>query len=89
MLRRGDLHADAHEREREPGGDDPFALAVHAAARVDDEADGDGAVFVAEERDALRLSILVHGERLTGQARDETVLAVYDRDVQDDEIGAR
>jgi hypothetical protein len=75
--------------ERQSGRDDAVAAALHAAAAVDHQADGDGCVFVLEELNRLRPAVLEHGERLAGKSADEPGPLVDDADAQHDELRTR
>src|SRR5580704_3922029 len=58
------------------GSDNPCELRTHAAAVVDDQADGYGSIFLLEESELLRTAILEHGEVRESQSRDDISLCV-------------
>ena len=76
-------------RERHACGDHQVAIGRHAAARVDEQADGDRRVLVVEEADFLRLFVLENAKRVLTEAADVAALLVPDGDVQDDQLGLR
>src|SRR5262249_36522352 len=75
--------------ERECGGFDFGALVFHAAAVVDDQAEGYRNVFVFESADLLRNFVLGDGERGSRQTADEVPALIEDRGVQDYQAGIR
>src|SRR5271170_6453576 len=58
------------------GSDHSCELGTHAAAVIDDQADGYGSIFLLEESELLWTAILEHAEILESQSRDDIPLCV-------------
>src|ERR1700676_410949 len=72
--------------EGDNGGGYFVELRAHAAAVVDDEADGDGSVFLLEESEFLRAAVLEDAEILQVQSRDDNSMSVRDADRKSNEF---
>ena len=65
------------------------AVRRHAAARVDDETDGNWGVLIVEKADLLRPPVLEHAKRILAETADIAAPFVLYCDVQHHELGLR